>query len=156
MNRQLLATVLLAALMPAVTSAEVQKSGGALDERHFIAEIPAASAGGTVQVGVLLPRGAKIAKTEVQVAATNLGDEKKGWSSCDVEAKTCELAGTGIIRFHRGETEKAQELAADMRNTAAEPRYVKLTVIFQQQSGFDHSGCEDTDECGFSRPVEKD
>ena len=155
MNMKVFVTALLAALIPAAASAGVQDSG-ALDLRYFVAEIPAAAAGGTVQVGVLLPRGAKIAKTEVQVAATYLGYDTTGWSSCDVESKSCELAGISIIRFHRDETETAQELAADMRNTGAEPRFVRLTVTFQQQSGFDHSGCKDTDQCGFARPVGED
>lgn len=146
---------LLATFIPAIAAAGVG-STAALDERYFVAEIPPASAGGTVQVGVLLPRGAKIARTKVQVAETDLGREMDGWSDCDTETKSCELAETSIIRFHRNETETAQELAADMQNTGTEPRYVKLTVIFQPQSGSDHTGCEDTDNCGFSRPVGKD
>jgi hypothetical protein len=149
---KIFAVGLLATLMPAFAALGAG-SGAALHERYFVAEIPPASAGGTVQVGVLLPRGAKIAKTEVQVATTDLGRDKDGWSDCDTETKSCGLAETSIIRFHRNEAETAQELAADMRNSGTEPRYVKLTVTFQPQSGFDHTGCEDTDQCGFSRPI---
>lgn len=152
MNKKIFPVVLLAIVLPAAALAAAA-SGSALDERYFVAEIPPAAAGGTVQVGVLLPRGAKIARTEVQVAATELGPDIDGWSDCDTDTRSCQLADASIIRFHRNETATAQELAADMRNTGAEPRFVKLTVIFQPQSGFDHTGCEDTDKCGFSRPV---
>jgi hypothetical protein len=154
MIKKIFAVVLLAILLPAAPFATAS-SGPALDERYFVAEIPPASAGGTVQVGVLLPRGAKIARTEVQVAATELGPRMDGWSDCDIDTRSCQLADASIIRFHRNETETTQELAADMRNTSAESRFVKLTVIFQPQTGFDHTGCEDTDKCGFSRPIEK-
>jgi hypothetical protein len=153
MIEKIFAVVLLAMLLPAAAFAAAG-SGPALDERYFVAEIPPASAGGTVQVGVLLPRGAKIARTEVQVAATELGPDIEGWSDCDTDTKSCKLAETSIVRFHRNETETAQELVADMRNTGAESRFVKLTVIFQPQSGFDHTGCEDTKKCGFSRPIQ--
>ena len=152
MIKKIFAVVLLAILLPAAPFATAS-SGPALDERYFVAEIPPASAGGTVQVGVLLPRGAKIARTEVQVAATELGPRMDGWADCDTHTKSCRLAETSIIRFHRNETETVQELAADMQNTGAESRFVKLTVIFQPQSGFDHTGCKDTDKCGFSRPL---
>ena len=155
MINKIFAIALLATMIPSVATVAAG-SDAALDERYFVAEIPPASAGGTVQVGVLLPRGAKIARTEVQVAATELGSDMEGWSDCDTESKSCELAGTSIIRFHRNDTETAQELAADMQNAGEEPRYVKLTVTFQPQSGFDHTGCEDTDKCGFSRAVGKD
>jgi hypothetical protein len=155
MIKQRFADVLLAILLPTAALAAAG-SGPALDERYFVAEIPPAPAGGTVQVGVLLPRGAKIARTEVQVAATELGPDIDGWSDCDTDTRSCELAETSIIRFHRNDTETAQELAADMRNTGPESRFVKLTVIFQPQSGFDHTGCEDTDKCGFSRPIREE
>ena len=154
MIKKLFAVVLLAVLLPAAALAAAG-SEPALDERYFVAEIPPASAGGTVQVGVLLPRGAKIARTIVQVAATELGPDVDGWSDCDTDTRSCQLADASIIGFHRNETETAQELAADMRNTGAESRFVKLTVIFQPQSGFDHTACEDTDKCGFSRPVQE-
>lgn len=147
-----LAIALLTAMIPVAATATIG-TDGALERRFYVAEIPPATAGGGVRVGVLLPLGAKIAKTQVQVAATALGDEIDGWADCDVETKACDLAGTEIVRFHRDDTDNAQELAADMRNVGGEPRYVKLTVLFQPQSGSDRSGCEDKEKCGFSRPV---
>jgi hypothetical protein len=131
----------------------------ALFERFYVAEVPPADQGGTVRVGVNLPRSAKIAKTDVKVAKTNLDADMTGWADCDNDSKSCDIAELSIIRFHRTQPERIQVLAVDIRNTGNEPRYVKLRVVFQPQSGQDitdptECGSGVKVKCGFSRPVE--
>lgn len=152
MTKRTILIVLIALLIPALAQSQASRSRS-LNVRFFVAEVPPADQGGTVQVGVNLPRGARIARTEVEVAASNLGADRRGWSKCDIETKACDMADSSIIRFHRTDVENAQELAADMRNTSNETRYAKVTVTFQPRSGRDRTGCGRAAECGFSRAV---
>lgn len=134
-------------------------SSRALFERYFVAEVPPSAQGGTVQVAVKLPASAKIAKTQVMVADSNLGSDMKGWSSCNNDRKSCELDDLSIIKFHRTKSDEMQVLAVDMRNAGNEARYAKLRVVFQTQAGIDitdPTGCGSGTkvECGYSGPVE--
>ena len=127
---------------------------GALRVRYFTAEIPPASEGGQVRVGVKLPLGDKIARTLVFIDSEDKAD-RKDWSKCDVEKKTCAIGDARILRFHREDREKWQDLAVDVESSTQAPRFVKLTVRFQPQSGFDRSGCSRTNmRCGYAGPVE--
>jgi hypothetical protein len=123
---------------------------GALRLRHFTAELPAGAPGEVMQVGVRLPKNALIAKTEVLVDSADKGNGKN-WSKCDVNDKTCAIGDAHIVRFHRGDQERWQELAVDVRNDGAEARFVKLKVLFQPQTGKDRSGCSrNNPQCGFA------
>lgn len=151
--------IAIAAVLVTLMAWTTAHGSRALFERFYVAEVPPADQGGTVQVGVNLPRNAKIAKTEVKVADTNLGAEMTGWVDCDNEEKSCDLADVSIIRFHRTQPENIQVLAVDVRNTSDEPRYVKLRVVFQSQSGQDitdptECGSGVKVKCGFSGPTE--
>ena len=151
MNNKMILIAIVVAFIPAVVLPQVRTP--ALKQTHFVAEVPPASLGGTVQVGVKLPLGAKIARTKVQVARTDLGADTRGWSNCDVDTKACDLDGSSIIRFHRNNVKPIQELAADMRNKGSESYYVKLTVIFQPQAGRDRTECGNSMNCGFVRAI---
>jgi hypothetical protein len=151
--------VVFTALLTALVSWAPAHGSRALFERFYVAEVLPVDQGGTIQVGVNLPKSAKIAKTEVKVATTNLDADMKGWADCDNEDKTCDLPDVSIIRFHRSHLEKIQVLAVDMRNTSNEPRYVKLRIVFQGRAGqdiTDPTGCGSgvKVKCGFSGPVE--
>ncbi len=155
MTKTTILIVLTAMLIPTLAQSQAARSRS-LNVRFFVAEVPPADQGGTVQVGVNLPRGARIARTLVEVADTNLGADRRGWSRCDNETRACDMADTSIIRFHRNNVENAQELAADIRNTSNETRYAKVTVTFQPVSGRDRTGCGRAAECGFSRAASAD
>jgi hypothetical protein len=151
--------VVFGALLTALVSWAPAHGSRALFERFYVAEVPPDAQGGTVQIGVNLPKSAKIASTEVKVADTNLDADMQGWSDCDNDKKTCDLADVSIIRFHRSHLENIQVLAVDLRNTSNEPRYVKLRVVFQPQTGQDitdptQCGSGVKVKCGFSGPVE--
>lgn len=155
MTKRTILIVLIAVLIPALAQSQASRSRS-LNVRFFVAEIPPASQGGTVQVGVKLPIAARIARTVVEVAKTNLGSDRRGWSGCDIETRACDMAAAGIIRFHRQNVDNVQELAADMRNTSDQPIYAKVTVTFQPASGRDRTGCGRAAECGFSRAASAD
>lgn len=153
--------LVFAALVMALTSWAPAHGSRALFERFYVAEVPPVEQGGTVQVGVNLPKTAKIAKTEVRVADTNLDADMKGWADCDNEDKSCDLSDVSIIRFHRSYLENMQVLAVDVRNTGSQPRYVKLRIVFQGQAGqdiTDPTGCGSgvKVKCGFSGPVKSE
>lgn len=153
--------LVIAALAAALMAWAPAYGGRALVERFYVAEVPPADQGGTVQVGVNLPKSAKIAKTEVKVADTNLDADMRGWADCDIEDKSCDLSDVTIIRFHRSHLENVQVLAADIRNTSNAPRYVKLRVLFQGRAGMDitdptQCGSGTKVKCGFSGPVKSE
>lgn len=144
------------AVLAGASDAYARRPGteGALRLRFFTAEIPPASQGGEVRVGVKLPLGAKIARTEVFIDSEDKGD-RKGWAKCNIKTKACTIADARILRFHRESGEQWQQLAVDVENSAEQSRFVKLSVLFQPQSGFDRSGCSRNNKrCGLSGPVE--
>jgi len=127
---------------------------GALKLRYFTAEVPPSAAGGRVRVGVKLPLGARIAKTEVFVDVEDKGNSK-GWSECDIKRKTCSVGDVRILGFHRDDEEDWQSLSVDLESGADAARFAKLTVLFQTSSGSDRTGCQRASpRCGFSGPVE--
>ena len=157
MRRELLIlpAIMLALVTSDVLASKFGKGGteGALRLRHFTAEMPAGAPGEVVQVGVKLPKNALIAKTEVYVDDMDKSD-RKDWSKCDIEDRNCAVGDARIVRFHRGEHDRWQELAVDVQNEGDLTRFVKLKVLFQPQSGRDTSGCSrNNPECGFSRDV---
>jgi len=148
--------MLLACLVTLATSADVYAragaggSEGALKIRYFTAEIPQQRDGGVIRVGVKLPLGAKVAKTEVFVDSEDKGSEKS-WSKCDNKTKKCAIGDARIIRFHRENREAWQELAVDVNSESGQPRYAKISVVYQPQSGRDRTGCNRTNlRCGFT------
>lgn len=136
-----------ALLAPAIGLALIHGSNDALGFRYFTAEI---APGTTLQVGVKLPRSAKIARTRVFADDEDLGGAKD-WMECDIEKRTCAIGDMRILRFHRERRDDWQELAADLRNESGETRYAKVLVLYQNQSGFDRSGCGPDHVCGFAR-----
>lgn len=149
----------LVAMLIGAAAAQAGKFGkgaveGPLRLRYFTAEIPTAADGGMVRLGVKLPLGAKIAKTEVFIDTEDKG-ERKDWARCDVEKKTCDIGDSRIVAFHRDNRDEWQDLAVDVRSDAAEPRYAKIAVLFQPQSGFDNSGCNRNNlRCGYMAAVQ--
>lgn len=128
-------------------------SEGPLRQRYFTAEIVPSPEGGAVRLGVKLPIGAKIAKTEVFVDVEDKGP-RKDWSACDIEKKSCAISDARILRFHRDKREHWQELAVDVSSDAEQPLYAKISVVYQPQSGKDRSGCNRTSHrCGFTAAV---
>ncbi|KPK57779.1 MAG: hypothetical protein AMJ59_17865 [Gammaproteobacteria bacterium SG8_31] len=153
---------LLAALVAMLAGTGLAQAGkfgkgaveGPLRLRYFTAEIPPAPDGGKVRVGVKLPLGAKIAKTEVFIDTEDKG-ERKDWAKCDIEKKTCDIGDSSIVAFHRENRDEWQDLAVDVRSDAGEPRYAKISVLFQPQSGFDNSGCNRNNlRCGYMAAAE--
>jgi hypothetical protein len=155
----LLLTALVAMLVAATVAQAGGKTGkggveGSLRLRYFTAEIPPAPDGGTVRLGVKLPLGAKIAKTEVFVDTEDKG-ERKDWAKCDIEEKTCAIGDARIVAFHRENLDQWQDLGVDVASDASEPRYAKISVLFQPQSGFDKSGCNRANlRCGYAAAAE--
>ncbi len=148
----MVATVMALVIGASDAHAGYGKSGESdLKLRYFTAEVPR---NGKVQLGVKLPLGAKIARTKVFVDAQDRGT-RKDWSKCDIEKKTCSIGDVQILGFHRSNEEKWQQLSVDLASTGDQPRYAKITVLYQTQSGADRTGCNRTSaRCGFSGPVE--
>jgi len=127
---------------------------GAVRLRYFSAEIQPGPGSGPVRIGVKLPLGAKIAKTEVFVDREDKG-KRKDWSKCDINRKTCAIGDVRILRFHRDTEENWQALSVDLESTADTVRYAKLKVLYQTSSGTDRTGCKRTSvRCGFSGPAQ--
>ena len=147
----------LAAVVAAIMAAPGAEAGygkggeGDLKFRYFTAEVPA---NGKVQLGVKLPLGAKIARTQVFADAQDK-DTRKDWSKCDIKKKTCSIGDVRILGFHRSDEEEWQQLSVDLEATSDQPRYAKLAILYQTRSGTDKSGCTRASaRCGFSGPVE--
>ena len=153
-NKVILATLAASVVLPAASYAASPQEGRLFSERHHSAVI---AAGAVEQIGVKLPRGAKIPKVEVLADTSDKGDKSGDWKSCNIETKRCEQSDVRIVRFHRGERdgdpEPWQELSVDVANESGETRAVKLMVTFQPQGGKDLKECRLDTDCGWSKPA---
>lgn len=154
MNKIVLAIISATIVLLAASYAASAQQGRLFSERHHTAVV---AAGALEQVGVKIPRGAKIPKVEVFADTSDKGDKVGAWKSCNIETKSCKQSDVRIVRFHRGEREGDpepwQELSVDVANESGESRAVKLVVTFQPQGGKDLKECRLETDCGWSKPA---